>query len=240
MITRRELLQVGAATAAILGSTSLGASKRALAQQKLTEAALLAFESLGNVTLLHMADVHGQLVPVHFREPSINLGVGEARGLPPHISGQEFLKSFGIARGSAEAYALASEDFESLAKAYGRIGGLDRAATVIKSVRAERGADKVLLLDGGDTWQGSLGSLRTRGQDMVDCFKLLKPDAMTGHWEFTYGEARVKELVESLGFAFLALNVRDTEWQEPVFEPYKFFEKGGIKIAVLGQAFPYM
>ena len=110
---------------------------------------------------------------------------------------------------------------------------------MVKAVRAQRGDDRVLLLDGGDTWQGSLGANRTRGQDMADCFTLLKPDAMTGHWEFTYGAERVKELADSLGFPFLALNIRDTEWQEPVFDAYKMFEKGGVKIAVLGQAFPY-
>ena len=109
---------------------------------------------------------------------------------------------------------------------------------MVKRVRAERG-DKVLLLDGGDTWQGSLGANASKGQDMVDCMALLKPDAMTGHWEFTYGEARVQELIKSLSFPFLALNVRDTEWNEPVFEPMKMFERGGVKIAVLGQAFPY-
>ncbi len=186
-----------------------------------------------------MADLHGQLVPVYFREPSVNIGAGEARGLPPHLTGREFLRKFGIAGRSAAAYALTAEDFAALARSYGRIGGLDRAATVIKSVRAERGLDRVLFLDGGDTWQGSLGALRTQGQDMVDCVKLLKPDAMTGHWEFTYGEKRLKELVGTLGFPFLALNVRDTEWQEPVFDAYKMFDKAGTRVAVLGQAFPY-
>jgi len=234
MLSRRELLQVAAATAAIIPS----GLTRALAQQRLTQAELLSFEPLGNVTLLHVTDVHGQLVPVHFREPSSNLGVGDAKGQPPHITGKEFLTRFGIPEKSAAAYALTPEDFSALAKTYGRIGGLDRMATVVKAVRAERG-DRVLLLDGGDTWQGSLGANRTKGQDMVDCFKLLKPDAMTGHWEFTYGTDRVKELADNLGFAFLAQNIRDTEWQEPVFAPYKMFEKGGVKIAVLGQAFPY-
>ena len=234
MISRRDFLQIAAATAAILPS----GLTRALAQQRLTQAELLSFEPLGNVTLLHVTDVHGQLVPVHFREPSSNLGVGDAKGQPPHITGKEFLTRFGIPEKSAAAYALTPEDFSALAKTYGRIGGLDRMATVVKAVRAERG-DRVLLLDGGDTWQGSLGANRTKGQDMVDCFKLLKPDAMTGHWEFTYGTDRVKELADNLGFAFLAQNIRDTEWQEPVFAPYKMFEKGGVKIAVLGQAFPY-
>ncbi|MEA2874137.1 MAG: S-sulfosulfanyl-L-cysteine sulfohydrolase [Hyphomicrobiales bacterium] len=235
MLSRREFLQVAAATAAILPN----GFTRALAQQRLTQNELLAFEPLGNVTLLHVADVHGQLMPVYFREPSSNLGVGEARGLPPHITGKDYLTRFGIPEKSAAAYALTPEDFSALAQSYGRIGGLDRLATVVKAVRAQRGDDRVLLLDGGDTWQGSLGANATRGQDMVDCFKLLAPDAMTGHWEFTYGTERVKELVDSLGFPFLALNVRDTEWQEPVFPPYKLFEKGGVKVAVLGQAFPY-
>ena len=133
----------------------------------------------------------------------------------------------------------AREDFEALARNYGRIGGLDRLATAVKTVRAARGAERVLFLDGGDTWQGSLTSNRTRGQDMVDCMRLLKPDAMTGHWEFTYGESRVKELVDALGFPFLALNIRDTEWNEAAFPAYQMFEKGGVKVAVLGQAFPY-
>ena len=235
MITRREILQVGAATAALATG---GGFTRAMAQQRLSEVELMKFDALGNVTLLHVTDIHGQLMPVYFREPSINLGVGEARGQPPHLTGADFLKRFGIPAKSAEAYALTAEDFAALAKTYGRIGGLDRLATVVKQVRAERG-DKVLLLDGGDTWQGSLGANATRGQDMIDCMALLKPDAMTGHWEFTYGEARVSALVKTLGFPFLALNVRDTEWNEPVFDAVKMFERGGVKIAVFGQAFPY-
>jgi S-sulfosulfanyl-L-cysteine sulfohydrolase len=237
MITRREILQVGAAAAALTAGGSV--FTRAFAQQRLTEADLLSFDALGSVTLLHVADIHGQLMPVYFREPSVNLGVGEARGQPPHLTGMDFLRRFGIPEKSAAAYALTDLDFDALAKSYGRIGGLDRLAAVVKRVRAERGNDKVLFLDGGDTWQGSLGANRSKGQDMVDCMALLKPDAMTGHWEFTYGEARVKELVDGLGFPFLALNIRDTEWNEPAFEPMKMFEKGGVKIAVLGQAFPY-
>jgi sulfur-oxidizing protein SoxB len=212
---------------------------RAVAQQHLSESELLRFDALGNVTLLHVADIHGQLLPVYFREPSVNLGVGEARGQPPHLTGRDFLTRFGIPEKSASAYALTDLDFATLAKSYGRIGGLDRLATVVKHVRAERGNEKVLFLDGGDTWQGSLGANRSKGQDMVDCMALLRPDAMTGHWEFTYGETRVKELIKTLDYPFLALNIRDTEWNEPAFEPMKLFEKGGLTIAVLGQAFPY-
>ena len=237
MITRREILHVGVATAALAAGDS--ALMRAVAQQHLSESELLRFDALGNVTLLHVADIHGQLLPVYFREPSVNLGVGEARGQPPHLTGRDFLRRFGIPEKSASAYALTDLDFATLAKSYGRIGGLDRLATVVKHVRAERGNEKVLFLDGGDTWQGSLGANRSKGQDMVDCMALLKPDAMTGHWEFTYGETRVKELIKTLDYPFLALNIRDTEWNEPAFEPMKLFEKGGLTIAVLGQAFPY-
>ena len=237
MMTRREILHVGVATAALAAGDS--ALMRAVAQQHLSESELLRFDALGNVTLLHVADIHGQLLPVYFREPSVNLGVGEARGQPPHLTGRDFLRRFGVPEKSASAYALTDLDFATLAKTYGRIGGLDRLATVVKHVRAERGNEKVLFLDGGDTWQGSLAANRSKGQDMVDCMALLKPDAMTGHWEFTYGETRVKELVKTLDYPFLALNIRDTEWNEPAFEPMKLFEKGGLRIAVLGQAFPY-
>jgi sulfur-oxidizing protein SoxB len=237
MMTRREILHVGVATAALAAGDS--ALMRAVAQQNLSESELLRFDALGNVTLLHAADIHGQLLPVYFREPSVNLGVGEARGQPPHLTGRDFLRRFGVPEKSASAYALTDLDFATLAKTYGRIGGLDRLATVVKHVRAERGNEKVLFLDGGDTWQGSLAANRSKGQDMVDCMALLKPDAMTGHWEFTYGETRVKELIKTLDYPFLALNIRDTEWNEPAFEPMKLFEKGGLRIAVLGQAFPY-
>lgn len=238
MTTRREILQVGVATAAIVAAQGLGTLGRAAAQQRITEAELLHFESFGNLTLLHLADLHGQLKPVYLREPALNTGAAAVLGLP-RATGKDLLAQYGIPQGSAAAHALTSDDFETLAQHYGRIGGLDRAATVIKAVRAERGADRVLLFDGGDTWQGSMTSYRTRGQDMVDCIKLLQPDAMTGHWEFTQGEARVKELIDALSCPFLAQNVRDTEWEEPVFEAYRIFEKGGVKVAVIGQAFPF-
>ena len=239
VISRRQIFQIGAAAAAVATANGLGPLHRALAGQRLTQDKLLQFAPVGDVTLLHFSDLHGQLTPVHYREPAVNLGVGEAQGVPPHVTGKAFLERFGIEPGSAEAYALTAEDFVALARTYGRIGGLDRAATIVKAVRAERGEHRVLLLDGGDTWQGSLGAYRTRGQDMVDCVRLLRPDAMTGHWEFTYGPKRVRELIAKVDFPFLALNVRDTEWQEPVFPATAVFEKGGVKIAVLGQAFPY-
>lgn len=234
MLSRRDFLQVAAATTALLPS----GWSRAFAQQRLTQADLLKFEPVGNVTLVHVSDIHGQLVPLLFREPSINLGVGEAKGLVPHLTGRALLDHYKIAPGSAAAYALTSDDFTALAKGYGKLGGLDRIATIVNSIRAERG-ERVVFLDGGDTWQNSYTSLATKGQDMVDCMRLLKPDAMTGHWEFTLGTDRVKQIVDELGFKFLAQNVRDTEWNEPAFEAMTMLERGGVKIAVIGQAFPY-
>jgi sulfur-oxidizing protein SoxB len=208
------------------------------AQQALTEEDLLAAEDFGNVTLLHITDIHAQMKPLYFREPSVNLGVGEVQGLPPHVTGTDFLKLFNLKPGSPEAYALTSVDFASLAKAYGKMGGLDRVATIVKRVRSER-PDKTLFLDGGDTWQGSYTANATAGADMVEVMHALGVDAMTAHWEFTYGTDRVKEIVEQLQFPLLAGNIFDDEWMEPAFKAYEIFERGGVKIAVIGQAFPY-
>ncbi|MEM7045595.1 MAG: thiosulfohydrolase SoxB [Pseudomonadota bacterium] len=236
MMTRRDFMQIALATAALTaGSGPLG---RLAAQQAITEEQLLAFEPKGQVTLLHLTDLHAQLKPLYFREPSINLGVGPVAGLPPHITGAELLAHFGIEPGSLDAYLYSSEDFGELAKNYGQVGGLDRIATLVKAIRAERPGN-TLLLDGGDTWQGSWTALQTKGQDVVDAMALLKPDAMTAHWEFTLGEERVLELIDQLDFTFLGANVRDTDWEEPVFEQVARFERGGVDVAVIGQAFPY-
>jgi sulfur-oxidizing protein SoxB len=228
---------IPAASALILGS-GLGPLGRLAAQQRLTEADITRFDPLGTVTILYVADTHAQLMPLYFREPSANLGVGEAKGLPPHLTDAEFRKAFNIAAGSADGYALTADDFVSLARNYGRMGGMDRVSALINAVRAERGNHKVLLLDGGDSWQGSWTSLQTRAQDMVDILSALKVEAMVGHWEFTYGAERVKQIADTAPFAFLAQNIRDNEWQEPVFEGRKLFERGGAKIAVIGQALP--
>lgn len=224
----------------VLGAAGLtGNPLRALAQQKLTQDDLLRFDAKGQVTLLHFTDVHAQLKPVYFRPPDTNIGVGDYAGIPPHLVAEDFLSHFGVEAGSPIAYAHTMVDYEALAKTYGRLGGLDRTATLVKAIRAERGDEKVLFLDGGDTWQGSYTSLKTNGQDMVDCMKLLRPDAMVGHWEFTFGENRVLELIEAMGYPFLASNIFDTEWDEPVFEHTAFFERGGVSVAVIGQAMPY-
>ncbi|MBT3659397.1 MAG: thiosulfohydrolase SoxB [Rhodospirillaceae bacterium] len=236
MLDRRQFMQVAAATAVLTGTP--GKLSRAAARQTITQDDLLKFDAKGQVTLLNFTDCHAQLVPLYFREPSINLGVGAQHGLPPHITGKDFLTKFGLHAGSAEAYAMTSEDFSALAGSYGRIGGMDRMTTLVKAIRAQR-PNNTLLLDGGDTWQGSYTALKTSGEDMVEVMNALGVEAMTAHWEFTYGEERVLDLKSKLDFPFLAGNVVDTEWEEAVFEHTKYFERDGVKIAVIGQAFPY-
>ncbi len=236
MLSRRDFLQVTAATAAMFGGSQ---SLTALAaKQKISYDDLIGFESLGQVTLLNFADCHAQLQPLYYREPSVNIGVGKATGVPPHITGNEFLKRFKLKPGSPEAYAFSSEDFVRLSQEYGRVGGFAHLAKLVKDIRAARPGN-TLLVDNGDTWQGSYTSLQTRGEDMVRAQNALGVDVMTAHWEFTYGEKRVLELIKKCKFPFLAGNVTDTEWDEPVFKSTAFFERGGIKIAVIGQAFPY-
>lgn len=240
MISRRDFLQTSMATAALYGASGFGNWSRLAAQQSLTQDKLLEFDTFGNVSLIHITDIHAQLVPHYFREPSVNIGVGSNKGAVPHVTGAGFRKLYGIDDGSHSAYALTYNDFSSLAKGYGNIGGMDRVSTVINAIRADR--PDALLLDGGDTWHGSYTCYQSQGQDMVNVMNALKPDAMTFHWEFTLGSDRVAEIVEGLPFAALGQNIFDAEWDEPaeLFPPYKFFERGGVKIAVIGQAFPYM
>ena len=240
MFSRREFLQAAVATGAILGTAGSGSWRALAAQQALmSQDDLLKFPTMGNVSLVHVTDLHAQLKPIYFREPSVNLGVGEVKGKPPHVTGRDFLELYKIAPGTPDAYALTSDDYVALAQVYGHMGGIDRIATVLNSIRADR-ADNTLFLDGGDTWQGSYTSFKTKAADMVEVMNSLKPDAMTSHWEFTYGIDRVKEIVDELPFAFLGGNIFDAEWEEPAFEATKMFERGGVKVAVIGQAFPYL
>ena len=239
MISRRDFLQASMAASAIVGASGFGNWSRLAAQQALTQDQLLQFDTFGNVSLIHVTDIHAQMVPLYFREPSVNIGVGEVKGKVPHLVGSEFLARFDIAPGGPEAYALTYEDFAALGRTYGRMGGLDRVGTIVNAIRADR--PDALLLDGGDTWHGSYTCLKTDGQDMVNVMNALRPDAMTFHWEFTLGTDRVTELVEGLPFAALGANIFDAEWDEPseLFKPYEMFERGGVQIAVIGQAFPY-
>ena len=240
MFSRRDFLQVGIATSAIYGASGFGSFSKLSAQQKLSQDDLLRFDTYGNVSLIHSTDIHAQLKPIYFREPEINLGVGSALGQVPHITGANFRKMYGIDDGSPSHYALTHNDFSALASEYGRVGGLDRVATVVKSIRADR--PDAILLDGGDTWHGSYTCHHTQGQDMVNVMNALNTEAMTFHWEFTLGSDRVHEIIDTLPFPALGQNIFDAEWDEPAeyFKPYTFFERGGSKIAVIGQAFPYM
>ncbi len=194
----------------------------------------------GSATLLHFTDCHAQLQPVYFREPDVNIGLFESRGRPPHLVGEAFLKHFGIAPKTRLAYAHTHLDFEHAARRYGRIGGFAHLASLVKKVRAQRPG--ALLLDGGDTWQGSATALWTRGQDMIEASRLLGVDVMTAHWEFTYGAARIKEVIEKDlkgRTEFVAQNVRTADFGDPVFKAYVMREINGVPVAIIGQAFPY-
>jgi sulfur-oxidizing protein SoxB len=234
-ISRREFLQM-LAVAAAQGMPLAGHP----AQTQRADALYDLGGARGNVTLLHLTDCHAQLLPVYFREPDVNIGVHAAWGKPPHLVGEALLKQFKIAAKSPLAYAFTSLDFESAARRYGKVGGFAHIATLVKRLRAQRPG--ALLLDGGDTWQGSATSLWTRAQDMVDASKLLGVDVMTGHWEFTYGATRVKEVIAkdfSGKTDFVAQNVATVDFGDPVFKPYVIRELNGVPVAIIGQAFPY-
>ena len=230
---RREFLRL-LALAAASGASLDPRRSAAQAADQLYDAA-----KFGNVSLLHYTDSHAQLLPVHFREPSVNLGVGEAAGRPPHLVGTALLEHFRIGAGGPLAHAYTHLDFAAAARRYGRIGGFAHLATLVKRLRADRPG--ALLLDGGDAWQGSATSYWTKGADMIGAQKRLGVDFTTGHWEFTYGAARVKQAVEKelAPIEFLAQNVKTTDFEELVFQPYALRSVNGVALAVIGQAFPY-
>jgi sulfur-oxidizing protein SoxB len=234
-VNRREFLHALAAAAAA------GFTLDARAADAKREAdAFYALRRFGNVHLLHFTDCHAQLLPAYFREPKVNLGVGAAEGRPPHLVGEALLKRFGIKPGTREAYAFTCLDFAHAARLYGKLGGFAQLATLIKRLKADRPG--ALVLDGGDTWQGSATALWTKGQDMVEAGKLLGVDVMTAHWEFTYGAERVKELIarDLAGrIDFVAQNVRTADFGDPVFPAYALREINGVPVAIIGQAFPY-
>ncbi|MBN9206240.1 thiosulfohydrolase SoxB [Methylibium petroleiphilum] len=235
-LSKREFLQVlGAASAA-----GLGLGRYADADAATAERGLYDVPRFGNVSLLHMTDCHAQLLPIHFREPSVNLGVGAMSGQLPHRVGEHMLEAVGVRPGTLLAHAYTFLDFEKAARRYGKVGGFAHMATLVKRLKASRPG--ALLLDGGDTWQGSATSLWTNGQDMVDACKLLGVDVMTGHWEFTYGQKRVQQIVDE-DFKgrvdFVAQNVRTTDFGDEVFKPYTLRDVNGVKLAIVGQAFPY-
>ncbi|MCF8150113.1 MAG: thiosulfohydrolase SoxB [Sulfuritalea sp.] len=234
-MNRREFLQMLAA--ASVAGVALD-SRPLLAAEN--GDALYDMPKFGNVRFMHFTDCHAQLLPIWFREPSVNLGIGAALGKAPHLVGEHLLKAFGIKPGTREAHAFTYLDFAQAAKTYGKVGGFAHLATLVKRLRAQR--PDALLLDGGDTWQGSATALWSKGQDMVDACKLLGVDMMSAHWEFTLGDKRVQEIVEKDlkgHIDFLAQNVKTTDFGDPVFPPYAMREMNGVSVAVIGQAFPY-
>ena len=236
-LSRREFLNLLAIASA--GGMALDAPG-ALAATPAGAAKLYELPRFGNVHVMHFTDCHAQLLPVHFREPSVNLGVAGAFGKPPHLVGETLLRQAGLAAGSRQAHAFTYLDFEQAAATYGRVGGFAHLATLVKQVRASRPG--ALLLDGGDTWQGSATALWTHGQDMVDACLALGVDLMTGHWEMTLGDKRVKEIVEKDfkgKVEFLAQNITTTDFGDAVFAPFAIREVNGVPVAVIGQAFPY-
>ncbi len=235
-LTTREFLQVLGAGAV----AGMGLGRWAHADAASAADGLYDLPRFGNVSFLHMTDCHAQLKPVYFREPSVNLGIGDMHGRLPHLVGEDLLKVAGVKPGTAQAHALTYLDFENAARRYGKVGGFAHLSTLVQRMRASRPG--ALLLDGGDTWQGSATALWTNGQDMVDACKLLGVDVMTGHWEFTLGMERVKEIVEK-DFAgkveFVAQNIKTADFGDPVFKPYVLRTINGVSCAIVGQAFPY-
>ncbi|MGV3727819.1 thiosulfohydrolase SoxB [Hydrogenophaga sp.] len=235
--SRREFMQV----LAVASATGMALNHRdVLAAAPGAGERLYDVPTFGNVSFLHFTDCHAQLTPIYFREPNVNLGVAEAVGRAPHIVGEKLLKHFNIKPGTAQAHAFSYLNFSQAAKTYGKVGGFAHMATLVKQLKASR--PHALLLDGGDTWQGSATSLWTNGQDMVDACKLLGVNMMTSHWEHTFGAKRVQEIVEKDlkgNMEFLAQNIKTTDFEDMVFKPYAMREMNGVQVAVIGQAFPY-
>ncbi len=241
---RREFLGMLAAASAA------GILPGSIAARQKSPSNLYELPSFGDVRLLHFTDSHAQLTPIYFREPSVNLGIGAARGRPPHLVGEHLLGHYGITD-AALAHAFTFLDFAEAAEIYGRVGGFAHLRALVTQLRESYGVEKTLLMDGGDTWQGSGTALWTRGADMVGASNLLGVDLMTGHWEFTYDEEEIRANLEAFRGEFLAQNVLVTEdalfEDAPVFDeesghafrPYSVRELGGKRVAVIGQAFPY-
>lgn len=231
-ITRRDLIILAGLTA---GAFMLPPSVFA---RRLTPENLFRFDAKGNLTILHTSDSHAQLLPTYYREPDTNIGVDKNAGRPPHITGKDFLRYYGYNPDSLEAYAYTCDNFILLAREFGRMGGFAHIAALIKRIRSERHG-RTMYVDSGDTLQGSATSLWTGGEDMVEVMNRLGCDAMTGHWEFTYGEEVFLKLKEKMSFPFLAQNIHEATWGDPIFEPYSIKSLNGLSVALIGQAFPY-
>jgi S-sulfosulfanyl-L-cysteine sulfohydrolase len=242
-IRRRDFLK-------ITGAAALAGATPRLARS--ADTGVYDLERFGNARILHMTDTHAQLLPVYFREPSVNLGIGTMQGRPPHLVGRAFLDHFAINPDSADAYAFTFLDFEKSAARFGKLGGFAHLKTLIDRLRSEVGPRRSLLLDGGDLWQGTGQANATQGAGMVEVANLLGIEAMTGHWEFTYGERALRDNLERFKGEFLAQNVflsEEAAFNDApafdsasgrVFKPATIKEIGGHRVAVIGQAFPYV
>jgi len=234
---RREFLQLLAIASA--GGMAIS-QKNVLGAQRSSAEQLYDLPKFGNVCFMHFTDCHAQLMPIYYREPNVNLGIGGASGRPPHLVGDALLKQFGFKPGTAQAHAFTYLNYDEAARTFGKVGGFAHLATLIKKVRSDR--PHAVLLDGGDTWQGSATALWTQGQDMVGACKILGVSAMSSHWEFTLGAKRVQEIIENdlKGYiSFVAQNVKTADFGDAVFEPYVLREMNGVPVAIIGQAFPY-
>jgi sulfur-oxidizing protein SoxB len=235
-VNRREFLQV----LAVAASAGMPIASRDVLGAAPSAAGMYDLPRFGNVHFLHFTDCHAQLLPIYFREPSVNLGVGAALGQPPHLVGEHLLKHFNIARGTPQAHVFTYLDFVQAARTYGKVGGFAHLSTLVKQMKSSRPG--AVLLDGGDSWQGSATALWTNAQDMVDASKLLGVDVMTAHWEMTYGAKRVQEIVDkdlNGRIDFIAQNIKTADFGDPVFPPYTMKEINGVSVGIVGQAFPY-
>ena len=235
-MNRREFMQMLAVASAGGFALDQGAAFANVGKS----AAMYDIPKSGNVHFLHMTDCHAQLLPIYFREPNVNIGIGAASGRAPHLVGEKLLKEFGIAAGTREAHAFTFLDFASAARTYGKVGGFAHLATLVKQLKSTRPG--ALLLDGGDTWQGSGTALWTNGQDMVDASLALGVNVMTAHWEMTLGAQRVKEIVDKDfkgKLDFVAQNIHTADFGDLVFSPFVMKEMNGVPVAIIGQAFPY-
>ncbi len=240
-VSRRDFMHL----CAIFGlglATSSSASAQSIKNISLED--IYSFKDMGNFTLLHMCDMHAHLKPLYWREPSTLISAKNLVGTPGFLCGEAFAKHYGLEPSSLDAYFDTHINFEELAKKFGKMGGIAHMKSVLEHVRKTRGKENVLFLDSGDTWQGTGVALKTRGEAIVKAQNYLGVDVMVGHWEFTYGKERVKELLEMLDAKFISQNIVGDDpfgesFEELIFEPYTIEERGGAKIGIIGQSFPF-
>ncbi|WP_457596717.1 thiosulfohydrolase SoxB [Hydrogenimonas sp.] len=242
-ISRRDFLHIAAAMG-LLGAGGNLLAKGAKRPDELSATDIMDFRSVGKVSLLHICDLHAHLRPLYWREPSTLISAPDLTGTPGFLCGRSFAEFYGIRPGTLEAYFDTYLNFESLAAKFGKMGGVAHIKTIVEEVRRDRGRDNVLLLDSGDTWQGTAVALKSRGEAIVKAQNYLGVDVMVGHWEFTYGKERVKELIDMLDADFISQNIVDDDpfsddFEELVFPPYVVKEVGGAKIGIIGQSFPF-